>query len=138
MTGPADAALLAAVAIGCVRGSAVLGAARWPRRSPGAAILLWQALRLGGGLAAVGALIGIGFPARVMRGGHGLGGGLAAVGALIEIGLPAGSSSVANGVVRVARMSSHGSLFPAGQPVLPAFLRLGRPGAGRGPLGSAF
>jgi hypothetical protein len=98
MTGPADAALLAAVAIGCVRGSAVLGAARWPRRSPGAAILLWQAL--------------------------GLGGGLAAVGALIEIGLPAGSSSVANGVVRVARMSSHGSLFPAGQPVLPVLLRL--------------
>src|ERR1700761_9475696 len=99
MTGPADAALLAAVAIGCVRGSAVLGAARWPRRSPGAAILLWQAL--------------------------GLGGGLAAVGALIEIGLPAGSSSVANGVVRVARMSSHGSLFPAGPPVPPVLLRLG-------------
>jgi bla regulator protein blaR1 len=98
MTGPADAALLAAVAIGCVRGSAVLGAARWPRRSPGAAILLWQAL--------------------------GLGGGLAAVGALIEIGLPGGSSSVADGVIRVARMSSHGSLFPAGQPVLPVLLRL--------------
>src|ERR1700744_5782968 len=98
MTGPADAALLAAVAIGCVRGSAVLGAARWPRRSPGAAILLWQAL--------------------------GLGGGLAAVGALSEIGLPAGSSSVASGVVRVARMSSHGSLFPVGQSALPVLLRL--------------
>ena len=56
MTGPADAALLAVVAIGCVRGSAVLGAARWPRRSPGAAILLWQALGLGGGLAAVRAV----------------------------------------------------------------------------------
>ncbi|HEY2277532.1 MAG TPA: M56 family metallopeptidase [Streptosporangiaceae bacterium] len=98
MTGPADAALLAAVAIGCVRGSAALGAARWPRRSPGAAILLWQAL--------------------------GLGGGLAAVGALIEIGLPAGSSSVANGVLRMARTSASGHLFPAGQPVLPALLRL--------------
>ena len=98
MTGPADAALLAAVAIGCVRGSAVLGAARWPRRSPGAAILLWQAL--------------------------GLGGGLAAVGALIEIGLPAGSTSVADGVVKVAQMSAHGSLFPAGQPVLAVMLRL--------------
>jgi Zn-dependent protease with chaperone function len=98
MTGPADAALLAAVAIGCVRGSAVLGAARWPRRSPGAAILLWQAL--------------------------GLGGGLAAVGALIEIGLPARSTSVADGVVKVARMSAHGSLFPAGQPVLAVMLRL--------------
>ena len=98
MTGPADAALLAAVAIGCVRGSAALGAARWPRRSPGAAILLWQAL--------------------------GLGGGLAAVGALIEIGLPAGSSSVANGVLRVARTSASGHLFPTGQPVLPVLLRL--------------
>jgi Zn-dependent protease with chaperone function len=98
MTGPADAALLAVVAIGCVRGSARLGAARWPRRSPGAAILLWQAL--------------------------GLGGGLAAVGALIEIGLPAGSTSVADGVARVARMSAHGNLFPAGQPVLPVLLRL--------------
>jgi hypothetical protein len=98
MTGPADAALLAVVAIGCVRGSAALGAARWPRRSPGAAILLWQAL--------------------------GLGGGLAAVGALIEVGLPAGSSSVANGVLRVAHMSASGDLFPAGQPILPALLRL--------------
>jgi Zn-dependent protease with chaperone function len=54
----------------------------------------------------------------------GLGGGLAAVGALIEIGLPAESSSVANGVARVARMSSHGSLFPVGHPVLPVLLRL--------------
>ena len=98
MTGPADAALLAVVAIGCVRGSAALGAARWPRRSPGTAILLWQAL--------------------------GLGAGLAAVGALIEIGLPAGSSSVADGVLRVARMSAHGHLFPVGQPALPVLLRL--------------
>jgi hypothetical protein len=76
MTGPADAALLAAVALGCVRGSVALGAARWPRRSPGAAILLWQAL--------------------------GLAGGLAAVGALIEVGVPPGSASVADGIVRVA------------------------------------
>jgi hypothetical protein len=98
MTGPVDAVILAGVAIGCVRGSAALGAARWPRRSPGAAILLWQAL--------------------------GLGGGLAAVGALIEIGLPARSSSVANGVLRVYRMSASGDLFPAGHPVLPALLRL--------------
>ena len=99
MTGPADAALLAAVAIGCVRGSAALGAARWPRRSPGAAILLWQAL--------------------------GLGGGLAAVGALIEIGVPPGSASVADGIVRVARVSAHGDLFLPGHPVLPVLLRLG-------------
>jgi Zn-dependent protease with chaperone function len=98
MTGPADAALLAAVAFGCVRGSAALGAARWPRRSPGAAILLWQAL--------------------------GLGGGLAAIGALIEVGVPAGSPSVAVGIVRVARVSAHGDLFQPGHPVLPVLLRL--------------
>jgi Peptidase family M48 len=34
--------------------------ASWPRRSPAAAILLWQALGLAGGLAAVGALLSIG------------------------------------------------------------------------------
>ena len=32
----------------------------WPRRSPAAAILLWQALGLAGGLAAVGALLAVG------------------------------------------------------------------------------
>jgi len=98
MTGPADAALLAAVAIGSVRGSAALGVARWPRRSPRAAILLWQAL--------------------------GLAGGLAAVGALIEIGVPPGATSVAGGVARVASAAASGRLFPPGQPVLPVFLRL--------------
>ena len=98
MTGPAAAALLAAVAIGSVRGSAALGAARWPRRSPGMAILLWQAL--------------------------GLGGGLAAVGALIEIGVPPGSAGVADGVARVVSAAAGGRLFPPGQTVLPVFLRL--------------
>jgi bla regulator protein blaR1 len=98
MTGPADAALLAAVAIGSVRGSAALGAARWPRRSPGMAIVLWQAL--------------------------GLGGGLAAVGALIEIGVPPGSAGVADGVARVASAAASGRLFPPGQTTLPVFLRL--------------
>ena len=34
--------------------------ASWPRRSPGAAILLWQSLGLASGLAAVGALLSIG------------------------------------------------------------------------------
>ncbi len=52
--------VLAAVALGCVPAAEALAAARWPRRSPAAAILLWQALGLGWGLAAVGALIGIG------------------------------------------------------------------------------
>ena len=98
MTGPADAAALAAVAIGSVRGSAALGGARWPRRSPGAAILLWQAF--------------------------GLGGGLAAVGSLFEIGVPPGSVGVADGVARVVAAAARGSLFASGQPALPVFLRL--------------
>jgi len=34
--------------------------ASWPRRSPAAAILLWQALGLAGGLAAVGSLVAVG------------------------------------------------------------------------------
>jgi Zn-dependent protease with chaperone function len=37
--------------------------ANWPRRSPAAAILLWQALGLASGLAAVGTLIGLALPA---------------------------------------------------------------------------
>jgi Zn-dependent protease with chaperone function len=98
MTGPAAAALLAAVAIGSVRGSAALGAARWPRRSPGMAILLWQAL--------------------------GLGGGLAAIGALIEVGVPPGSGGVADGVARVVSAAAGGRLLPPGQTVLPVLLRL--------------
>lgn len=98
MTGLADAVLLAAVAIGSVRASAALGAARWPRRSPGAAILLWQAL--------------------------GLGGGLAAVGALVDFGAAPQGTSVAGGVVRVASAAAHGQLFPAGEAVLPAAVRL--------------
>ncbi len=52
--------ILAAVAIGCVPAASALAGASWPRRSPAAAILLWQALGLGWGLAAVGALIGFG------------------------------------------------------------------------------
>ena len=98
MTGLADAVLLAAVAIGSVRGSAALGAARWPRRSPGAAILLWQAL--------------------------GLGGGLAAVGALVDFGAAPHGTSVAGGVVRVASAAAHGRLFPPGEAVLLEGIRL--------------
>jgi Zn-dependent protease with chaperone function len=52
--------ILAAVAIGCIPAASALAAASWPRRSPVAAILLWQALGLAWGLAAVGTLIGIG------------------------------------------------------------------------------
>jgi len=56
----ADAVLLAAVAVGSVRCARAMLRASWPRRSPAAAILLWQALGLAGGLAAVGALLSIG------------------------------------------------------------------------------
>ncbi|HTZ91558.1 MAG TPA: M56 family metallopeptidase [Streptosporangiaceae bacterium] len=56
----ATVVILATVAIGCVPAASCLAAASWPRRSPAAAILLWQALGLGWGLAAIGALIGFG------------------------------------------------------------------------------
>ena len=56
----AEAVLLAAVAVGSVRCARAMLRATWPRRSPAAAILLWQALGLAGGLAAVGALLAIG------------------------------------------------------------------------------
>lgn len=52
--------VLAAVAVGTVPGAAILASANWPYRSPAAAILLWQALGLSWGLAAVGALAGLG------------------------------------------------------------------------------
>jgi Zn-dependent protease with chaperone function len=50
--------ILAAVAIGCIPAASALATASWPRRAPVAAILLWQALGLSWGLAAVGALVG--------------------------------------------------------------------------------
>jgi Zn-dependent protease with chaperone function len=52
--------VLAAVAAGTALGAAALASARWPYRSPAAAILLWQALGLSWGLAAVGALAALG------------------------------------------------------------------------------
>jgi Zn-dependent protease with chaperone function len=63
--------ILAAVAIGCIPAASVLAAAAWPLRSPAAAIVLWQAIGLGWGLAAVGTLIGIGAadPAATVAGG---------------------------------------------------------------------
>ena len=62
MKGLADAALLAAVAMGSVLGASALAQASWPRRSPAAAILLWQALGLAAGLAAVGTLVSLSLP----------------------------------------------------------------------------
>ena len=60
MGGLAVAALLATVAVGSSRTASVLMRASWPRRSPAAAILLWQALGLAAGLAAVGTLLAVG------------------------------------------------------------------------------
>jgi len=50
MTGLEDAALLAVVAIGSAFSASALVQASWPRRSPAAAILLWQALGLASGV----------------------------------------------------------------------------------------
>jgi len=50
---------MAVIAIACVQAAASLATARWPRRSPAAAIVLWQAIGLGWGLAAVGTLLGL-------------------------------------------------------------------------------
>ncbi len=60
MGGLAVAGLLTAVALGSAQSASALLRASWPRRSPAAAILLWQALGLAGGLAAVGALLAVG------------------------------------------------------------------------------
>ncbi|HLQ55618.1 MAG TPA: M56 family metallopeptidase [Streptosporangiaceae bacterium] len=62
--------ILAAVAAGCVPAASALASARWPGRSPAAAILLWQAIGLGWGLAAVGALAGLGAGRGQAGGGH--------------------------------------------------------------------
>lgn len=78
MGGLADATLLAVVAVGSLRGAGALLRARWPRRAPAIAILLWQALGLSGGLAAVGALLALGVGGtRVAR--SGIAGGLASL-----------------------------------------------------------
>jgi Zn-dependent protease with chaperone function len=63
MTGLEDAALLAVVVTGSAFGASALVQASWPRRSPAAAILLWQALGLASGLASVGTLLGLAMPA---------------------------------------------------------------------------
>ncbi len=52
--------VLATLAVGLVPAAAELAAARWPRRSPAAAIMLWQAMGLGWGVAAIGTLAALG------------------------------------------------------------------------------
>ncbi len=66
--------LLGAVAIGCIPAARVLATAHWPRRSPAVAIVLWQALGLGWGVATVGALVGFGASGLHGRSGVGLSG----------------------------------------------------------------
>jgi len=102
MTGLDDAALLAVVAIGSALGASALPRASWPRRSPAAAILLWQALGLASGLAVVGTLIGLALPsshgglvpsvlhaAALLRSGDALG-----LGAMFGLGSGAGPGEV--------------------------------------------
>jgi Zn-dependent protease with chaperone function len=87
--------VLALAAACCVQAAAMLAAARWPRRAPAAAIVLWQALGLGWGLATIGTLLGLstaGLPSGV------------AGGAMSEMGLLAGGR-VGAGPMVVARMA---------------------------------
>ncbi len=52
--------LLGAFAVACVPAAQLLAGAQWARRCPVSAIVLWQALGLGWGLATIGALAGFG------------------------------------------------------------------------------
>jgi Zn-dependent protease with chaperone function len=97
----ADAVLLVAVAAGSVHCARAMTRASWPRRSPAAAILLWQAIGLAGGLAAVGALISFG-----------VGGGQARAG-------------VVDGLPPLARQLAYGQLVAPHQPTLLSLVRLG-------------
>jgi Zn-dependent protease with chaperone function len=102
MGGLADATLLAMVAIGCLRGAGELLRARWPRRAPATAILLWQALGLAGGLAAVGALLAIGV------GGNGV-----------------AQSGVVGGLAALVRRHAAGQLTETRESALLTLIRLG-------------
>jgi len=90
--------VLAAVAAGCVQAAAVLATATWPRRSPAAAIVLWQAIGLSWGLATVGTLIGLG----AARQRSGIAGG-----ALRQLaGFASGRGLPSFGVLAAARLAS--------------------------------
>ncbi len=90
--------LLAGVAMTAVATATMLATAKWPRRAPAAAIVLWQALGLGWGLAAVGALAAL--AARPEHGG------------------------VAGGVLAFAAGAVTRSAVPARQPLVLTALRL--------------
>jgi beta-lactamase regulating signal transducer with metallopeptidase domain len=100
--------VLAAVAGGAALGAAVLASARWPSRSPGAAILLWQALGLSWGLAAVGALAALG----AVPGRHGVAGGAlsGAAGAVRSAMLGPGAASLV-AAARLAVLAASAALF---------------------------
>src|SRR5258708_28966800 len=104
----ADAILLAAVAVGSVRGASALAGASWPRRSPSTAILLWQAL--------------------------GLAGGVAAVGALVAVGVNDQGTGVAGGLLSVARRFANGQLASRGPAPLVPLLHITRLAARGAPL----
>jgi beta-lactamase regulating signal transducer with metallopeptidase domain len=92
----AAALILALFAAACVPAGSALAAARWPRRSPAAAILLWQALGLGWGLAAVGALAGFG----AADGSSGVAGGAVALAVRVLDGrAPAGTRRLMAGLL---------------------------------------
>ncbi len=101
----ADAVLLAAVAMGSVRCARAMQRATWPRRSPAAAILLWQALGLAGGLAAVGALLAIGVSGPGSRPGV-LGGLITLASRLVSGKLVAPDQPVPLTVIRVTALTA--------------------------------
>jgi Zn-dependent protease with chaperone function len=96
----ADAVLLAAVAVGSVQSARAMMRASWPHRSPATAILLWQALGLAGGLAAVGALVAVGVSGEQPQ------------------------TGVLSGLASLARRLAYGQLFAPHQPVAATIARL--------------
>lgn len=94
--------ILAAIAVGCIPAASALATASWPRRSPVAAILLWQALGLSWGLAAVGALVGFAVT------GSGAAIGTGALGRLVSLTRAANPAAlaVAIGPARVACLAA--------------------------------
>lgn len=115
---PATVILLGAFAVACVPAAQLLATAQWPRRCPIAAIALWQALGLGWGLAAIGALAGFGASGlasgRLSRAAFGaLGshpgdlGGVAAIAATRAMRLLAGGAAVGQwGLIAALRVIS--------------------------------
>ena len=147
--------VLTAVAVGIVPGAAILASARWPYRSPAAAILLWQALGLSWGLAAVGALAGLGAvpgrygvaggalsgASRALRDASALGFGASALGAAARLTVLAASAALlallcwvlvaASATVIVARRRHRAllSLLAHGDPKVPGALVVDHPAA---------